>query len=296
MALTAHDYHLSEIAFAYCYHAYLRCSTHRLRPYPPLETLTPELLNELTAPLDIHTLEARASPTILRALVSLRPSESIATCASKVKGRISRWLRGALALGQPEGLLAKGYFACTAGKSTAAQVDQYLQGQAEHHGYAARPVPPTFVETYAPSPAEAAALQADHSCTVLRFHLVLATWRRHGIFSEPEARAVAQRWRALQRKERFGLLKVSFVPDHVHVAVSVHPSVAPGPLAVLLMNSAQRVVWEQFAAAAVAARAERLWQPSAYVGGYGDLASPQIQAYVRRWEAAETKAGEEEPA
>jgi REP element-mobilizing transposase RayT len=285
MSLSVHDYRLSELSFAYCYHAYLRFSARWRRPCPPLERLGCDVLNELTLPLEIHTLECRTTPNDVRALVSLKPAEAIATCASKVKGRVSRWLREALALSRPEGLLAKGYFACTSGKTTAAQVDEYLQTQGEHHGYASRRVPPIFVQEYVPAPALEECLRAAHSCTMLRLHLVFATWRRHGVFAEAEARTVALQWQSLQQAERFALLKVSFVPDHVHLAVRVHPAVAPGRLPVTLMNSAQGVIWHQFAGAAIAARLERLWQPSGYIGGYGDLASPQIQAYLRGWEA-----------
>jgi hypothetical protein len=49
------------------------------------------------------------------------------------------------------------------------------------------------------------------------------------------------------------------------------------------MNSAQEVV----SGSLVAARVERLWQPSAYIGSYGDLASPQIRKYLEHWETKE---------
>ena len=49
------------------------------------------------------------------------------------------------------------------------------------------------------------------------------------------------------------------------------------------MNAAQEVVWSQFADAAITAGVHRLWQPSAYVGTFGDLATPKIQKYLRHW-------------
>ena len=36
----------------------------------------------------------------------------------------------------------------------------------------------------------------------------------------------------------------------------------------------------------IVAKVGRLWPNSAYAGSYGDITSPRIQAYVRRWEAA----------
>jgi REP element-mobilizing transposase RayT len=280
------DYCRDEVRFAYCYHAYLRWSIHRRRPYSPLAHLNTEALHQLTEPYGIHTLECVSDSRQVLMLVSLQPRETISACASKVKGQTSKWLAGALRLEAPTQLLARGYFACTSGKSTRTQVEEYLAQQGEHHGYASRPLPPVYVATFDPISEEDTRLQAHHAFTVLHFHLVLATWKRHGVFGPPEAQAVAARWRALEQEGRFALRKVSFVPDHVHVAVRTHPAVAPADLAVILMNAAQQVVWERFAASAIGARVERLWLPSAYVGAYGDLATPQIQKYLTNWQAS----------
>jgi REP element-mobilizing transposase RayT len=114
---------------------------------------------------------------------------------------------------------------------------------------------------------------------------VLATWRRHGVFGPAEGEAVATCWRGLERQQRFTLRKDSFVPDHVHLAVRTHPSVAPSRLVAELMSAGQRLLWERFADEVIRARGERLWCPSAYVGSYGDLATPQVQHYLRRWAA-----------
>ena len=72
---------------------------------------------------------------------------------------------------------------------------------------------------------------------------------------------------------------MSFVPDHVHVALRTHPAVSPADIAIALMNSAQ----DEIRGALIPARVERLWQPSIYIGSYGDLASPQIRKYIEQW-------------
>src|SRR5262249_13309572 len=156
-------------------------------------------------------------------------------------GHTSKWLRAALGLPQPANLLSKGYFACTAGKSERDAVERYLEQQGEHHGYAGRAQAPVYVRTFPDT--DEACVRADHAVTLLRFHLVLGTWRRRGVFAQPEAQAVTETWQALGHAERFTLLKVSFVPDHVHVAVRTHPAVAPGALGVRLMNVSQEVIW-----------------------------------------------------
>jgi hypothetical protein len=50
------------------------------------------------------------------------------------------------------------------------------------------------------------------------------------------------------------------------------------------MNASQEVLWSQFDRDVIQAGVERLWQPSAYVGSFGDLTSNAISANVARWE------------
>ncbi len=168
-------YQVAELHFAYCYHVYLRWSTYRLQPFQPLARLDQAGLTELVEPYGIHILECKSGPTDLRVLASLKPEESIATCASKLKGRVSRWLREALHREQAANLLSKGYFACTSGKSTREEVEKYLDQQSEHHGYADRVLPPVFVREYTPSGELESRVEAKHAFTRLQFHLVLTT-------------------------------------------------------------------------------------------------------------------------
>jgi len=278
-------YQFDELDFAYCYRVYCRWRTHGARAQPALATLTQDALDSLLRPYGIRILEASASETDVKVFASLSPSETVAGFVSKAKGRVSKWLREQMPVGQagPQAkLLSRGYFACTTGQSAAEAVKRYLDRQGEHHAYLRRPCPPVFVRRYVPTPADEERLSAKHAVTVLQFHLVLSTWRRKGVFGPEEAEAVGDRWRQAQGSYAVVLEKVSFVPDHVHVAVRVHPSLSPASIVVTLMNGAQEVVWRDFPNSAIQAGAERLWQPSAYIGSYGELESAKIGAYVRR--------------
>ncbi len=276
-------YQSDELEFAWCYRVYLRCKTYRARVQPVLAGLTCEALQSCLAPYDVHILEASADSTSVLALASLLPAETVAAFAGKLKGRISKWLRERLALDQPENLLSKGYFASTAGQSSAETVEQYLEKQGEHHRYLSRRHPPVFVKTFPITPADEQRLSAVHAVTILQLHVVLSTWRRKGVFAQSSAEATTQCWRELQEQTRFVLQKVSFVPDHVHLAVRLHPSVSPAELVVALMNASQEMMWSDFDDVVIRAGVERLWQPSAYIGSYGELESKKIGAYVRRW-------------
>ena len=278
-------YEPDELTFAWCYRIYLRWRTHRLRSYPQLAELNCETLVEIADRYDIHVLEATTSDTDVLLLLSLRPQESVSTCASKLKGQISKWLRQRLRLSEPANLLSRGYFATTTGKSTPAAVDDYLSSQGEHHGYAARVRPPVHVQQYELTTADQERLQAKHAYSMLRHHIVLATWRRRGVFGQPAGEALSQRWRTVLVDMRAALLKISFVPDHVHLALRMHPAVAPSEVIVRLMNESQQLMWQRFDDSVIRAGVERLWQPIAYPGSYGDLASPQISRYIQDWES-----------
>ncbi|HXF41280.1 MAG TPA: transposase [Blastocatellia bacterium] len=104
-----------------------------------------------------------------------------------------------------------------------------------------------------------------------RFHIVLSTWHRRGVFGSAEARAIAEHWELMQSRLRFRLIKVSFVPNHVHIAVRVHPAVSPATPSVELMNSSQELAYSTLAQSVIEAGVGRLWQPSAYLSSYGDL-------------------------
>jgi putative transposase len=274
---------LDELRFAYCYRVFLRWRTHRAKPNPALPGLDRSALATLANEFGIHLLESAANETDLLALVSLKPEETISACTGKLKGRVSKWLREAMQLTAPTDLLSRGYFGCTTGKSARAAVEEYLSTQAEHHGYKNRVVSPTHVESFALEAAEEARLTPAHAAVVAQYHIVLATRGRRGVFGSTESRAVIEAWRQKQANWQLALRKVSFLPDHVHIALRAHPAVSPAALTLELMNAAQRVVFEQFPEVVLQARVERLWQPSAYVGSYGEVTSPEMRKYIENW-------------
>lgn len=279
----AAPYSLDEVQFAYCNRVFLRWRTHRNRPLLALSALDQDRLSEIAAQYGLEILTSASGQNELIAQVSMKPDESISNCASKLKGQVSKWLRLRLGLETPADLLSKGYFACTVGNSTSTAVEAYLSKQSEHHGYASRVLPPVYVREYESAAADDPILAPRHAWVIARFHLVFSTWRRRGVFGSAEARAVAEQWEHMQTRLRFGLIKVSFVPDHVHIAMRLHPAVSPATLAVELMNAAQEFAFKELTRSLIEAGVERLWQPSAYLGSYGDLASGQIRAYIDNW-------------
>lgn len=277
----------SALHLATTYKVYLRWHTHRQRPLPALAALTFTEAQAFAAPAGIRILELRADERNLFVLVSLAPTDSVSICASKLKGRLSKWLRIRAGLSEAENLLGRGYFACTSGHNTKADVMGYLDKQAAHHGYDRRVRPPVFVKEWAPTSAEEARLNPVHAMAMLQFHVVLAVANRHGVFGDESGPVIAEDWRILGNEEKFSLLKVSFVPDHIHVAVRTHPSVVPMVLVARLMQTAQERMLRNFPEHLIQAGLTRLWPDGAYVGSFGDITAGRVQGYMRKWEVGQ---------
>jgi len=244
-----------------------------------LANLKRTTLNALLRPYDLRVLECETNETDLRCIVSLKPVENISACASKLKGRVSKWLREELKPADPQLMLSKGYFACTTGKTRTRVVERYLSLQSEHHGYSQRILPPIFVDQYVLSDKDKNRITANHSVVIAKFHLVFSTSGRRGMIGSKQGRRIAREWLKLQQDIRIALIKVSFVPDHVHIALRSHPAMSPATIAAVLMNSAQAVLKDELIEAGV----DRLWMNSAYVGAYGDLSNAQIRRFLENW-------------
>lgn len=277
--MNLYTYQPHEIRFAFCYRVYFSLRTHRRRSFPHLTKLERATLDALLRPYDVRVLECVTNKTDLRCIVSLKPIETISGCASKLKGRVSKWLRETLNLSDLQPLLSKGYFACTTGKTRSRIVDRYLSLQAEHHGYSNRILPPIFVDQYTLTTEAESRISPHHAMVIAKFHLVFSTTWRRGIMGSAQGRRIAKVWLKIQPELRIALIKVSFVPDHVHVALRGHPSVSPASIVAGLMNAAQQVMQREMIQAGV----NRLWMNSAYVGSYGDLSSAQIRRFIEDW-------------
>lgn len=264
--------------FAYCYRLFLSWNTRAQTQIPILALLDNASLANIAAPMRIHVLETSADASRIATMVSLLPSESVSTCASKLKGCVSKWLRTSLNQEEPLHLLSRGYFAKTTGKSNTYEVQRYLETQPSHHGYANRILPPVYVRSYALDAADLKRLNVAHAVVTAQFHVVVATLKRIGFFSSNLGEAICSVWLEQQNSLRFAVRKVSVVPDHIHLALQLHPTVSPAVLVAELMNVAQSALQDWL----VAAGLPRLWQPSAYIGSFGDLTSPQIRKYINK--------------
>ncbi len=94
-----YTYQPHQLHFAFCYRIYFCWRTHRGNPIPLLKKLERANLDGLLRPYNVRVLECTTNETDLRCIVSLQPVETISGCASKLKGRVSKWLSQGLKSG-----------------------------------------------------------------------------------------------------------------------------------------------------------------------------------------------------
>ncbi len=279
-------YSADNLNFAYSIQVYFRWGTYRRRPISPLSDLDIDDIRGLAKNYGIHTLECSSDSRNAILLASLRPSDPVSACASKLKGRLTKHIRELPAFPPDTSIFSKGYFATTFGKNTRSQVSGYLSKQSQHHGYEVRPKPPVYEKEFSIAPENETVLHPNHAVASLRYHIVLATSFRKGVFGSASGPAITKTWQSEEANYQFRILKASFLPDHVHLAVRIHPAVCLSELVTMLMNSAQDFMWERFREHAIEAGIDRLFQPSAYIGSYGDINSRAIKSYLNNWNSS----------
>lgn len=278
-------YSLDELSFAFRCYVYFRWHTYRCRSIAALKQLAASQIEEIHP--EVRILEFTPSDTDVALLASLLPTESVSTAVGKLKGATSKVLRKLQGLNEPERTLGAGYFAATTGDNNSEQLDRYLENQEKHHGYDRWAQPPVWIQNWDLTEKELESLQTKHAIVSLRWHIVLSTWNRVGVFTLDAARKLCEQWatEALAWQVRFQ--KITVVPDHVHTAVMLHPTVRPAELVVKMMNSSQEMMRDRYPQLLIKAGQPRLWKLGAYVGSFGDITKAHIRNYLRRWEQEE---------
>ena len=199
---------LASLNWAYQLHYYICFRTH-LRKAAFADAQSADALRRHLSHAcedhSYHLLEARVYPDHVRCLLSLRPSQTLSTVIKNVKGSASHSFCSEFGLRSP--LWARGFLARSVGRVRMDAVRDYLDRQAEHHGYASRPLPPVFrYEVKAKT-----ILASAHSSFDLNHHLVFATSYRRGVFGSQTGAAMVRYWLTVAKKKGFAIDRKSVV-------------------------------------------------------------------------------------
>jgi putative transposase len=272
---------LTTLSWAYQLHYYLRFRTRSRRSvFAARENadLLVSALSEICQRHDYHLLESKVYPDHLRCLLSLRPAQAISTVIQTIKAKSSRECGAKLALTPP--LWERGYLARSVGRARIGTVKQYLDQQAEHHGYAARVRPPVY-RYHAEAPAQ---LTAAHTSFDLNHHLVFASWFRAGVFDSKLGEQLGQYWLRVADKRGFAIDRISLMPDHIHLLVRTTPKMSIEECALSLLNNGQYFVGQNAPQAMIQAKIEQLWQASAYAGTCGEMTTALVKKFLSQRE------------
>ena len=268
---------LTEISWAYQLHYYLCFRTYRRRQFFASDMESEVLravVSEICERHDYHLLKNKVYPDQLRCLISLRPNQSVSNVVQVIKTNASRGCGLQLKLTRP--VWARGFMGKTLGRVRLGAVQQYLAQQAEHHGYAARALPP--VHSY--RAATRSVLRSPHALFDLNYHLVFATYRRKGFFTSGLGQRLTEYWLKVAPKRGFALDQLTVVPDHIHLLIRTLPSVSVEQCVLSLRNNAQHFVAKRYSRALVDARLNQLWQPSAYAGTCGEMSTSLMKKWL----------------
>jgi putative transposase len=263
----------THLTWAYQLHYHLCFRTHRRRPHIT-EQLFTQTVKSICSTHDYHLLKTKLALPNAQLLLSLRPNNRISDVLKKLKGESSTLLCRESGIAAP--LWARGYLARSTGRAKASAVQQYLETQAEHHGYAHRFLPPVFRYRAAIPKMLAVA----HASFDLKHHLVLGTKFRRGIFDSKLGEALVKYWLRVASKHRFAVDQATVVPDHSHLIVRVTPKMSIEECALLLMNNGQYFVGKHYPERLIQARLDQLWQPSAYAGTCGELSTRLLKRFL----------------
>ena len=266
----------THLTWAYQLHYYLCFRTYRrLEFFSKGTTTLAETFNWLYGIYGYHSLEMKLRASDVQLLLSLRPEHRISDVLKKLKGESSTALCQQLGISPP--LWARGYLARSAGRVRITDVKEYLNRQAEHHGYDQRVLPPVF-RFHAVTPA---VLSGAHASFDLKHHLVFATSFRRGIFDSGLGEALINYWLKVAEKRLFALDQATVLPDHVHMLVRITPKMSIEECALLLMNNGQHFIGKTCPERLIEAGINQLWQPSAYAGTCGELPTALLKSFLR---------------
>jgi putative transposase len=270
---------LTTLKWAFQLHYYLCFRTRRLRPVfsnSDRVDLLSSTVSEICQRHDFHLLETKVFQDHLRLLVSLRPTDAISKVVQTIKANSARATASELGLEAP--IWGRGYLARSIGRISISAVKRYIDDQAEHHGYAQRPLTPVF-RFRADRPV---ALSTPHASFELNHHVVFATRRRMGIFGSALGKALIAYWIRVADKHGFAIDRCTVVPDHVHLLVRTTPKLSVEECALSLLNNGQHFVGRHAPELLVQAGINQLWQSSAYAGTCGEFNTALMKSFLRK--------------
>ena len=85
-------------------------------------------------------------------------------------------------------------------------------------------------------------------------------------------------------QRQWDILALEIQPDHIHLFVSLPPSISVAEVMKILKGSIARTLFVKFPELKQKLLGDHLWSPSYYVGTAGNVSSETIERYIERTE------------
>ena len=125
----------------------------------------------------------------------------------------------------------------------------------------------------------------DRNCVYQTgYHVVWCPKYRKSILTASIADETKRLIESICLERDWQVLALEVQPDHIHLFVSIPPSVAVADAMKILKGSTARKLFVKFPELKKQLWGGHLWSPSYYVGTAGNVSSETIQKYIERTE------------
>jgi putative transposase len=116
------------------------------------------------------------------------------------------------------------------------------------------------------------------------YHLVWCPKYRHDILTGEVAKALEELLDQVCSERKWTILAREVQPDHIHLFLSIPPSVAVSDAVKILKGTTGRRLFVRFPVLKKRLWGGHLWSPSYYVGTAGHVSADTIKKYIERSE------------
>jgi len=256
--------------------------THRRQPTfadTQTQTLVADSFNDVSGRYNYRMLEMEVEPMVLRALLSLRPTDSPSATTRTIKGNLATDARNQLGISK---LWSRGWFVRSVGRCTNEVIRRYVASQYGHHRSLPIDAPEAALRAAYHHPGNASRMRKiAHAVFEYNVHVVLVTRRRREFLDLEVAEALVDYWRSVCEEKRWIPWEVNVVWNHAHLLLGLDPTDAPGEVALSLMNNSAWFLEKRHGAVLERERMTGVWMPSCYVGTVGSATTSQVKGFLR---------------
>ena len=112
------------------------------------------------------------------------------------------------------------------------------------------------------------------------YHMVWCPVYRRDVLQEPVKTTLENLFHTIAQQHGMQVLAVDVQPDHVHLCVSMPPTLSIANAVKLFKGISARQLRLMFPGLRKRTRSDRLWAPSYYVGTAGHVSAETIRKYI----------------